>query len=171
MSEPLVIEPPNFNPEEDDDVEYFCLRAPAHLDVTDVLNGVTLNIDTNILEPSSAGHSNEIISTFKAKSDGQEYALTFADGKELEGIRLLVPDYDDEEQLVPFKPFKGQFNLTSVVGEAGSDGSGNVQSDLLLAPAAERAPKPAFELSGNGAVDKMRLAYIPGDYPLQLRCS
>lgn len=162
MAASLEIEPPEFNPEEDDDVEYFCLRAPAHLDVSEVLDGVTLTVDSAILK-SSSQPSNEIVSKFKGKSDGEEYALTLVDAKESEGMRLLVPDYDDEEKLVPFKPFKGQLNLTSVIGETGGDGSSNIQPDLLLAPAQDRAPKPAFDKSGNGAVDKMRLAYVPGE--------
>jgi hypothetical protein len=157
----LEIEPPEFHPSEDDDVEYFCLRAPAHLDVSEVLNGITINIDPAILKPPSSQPANEIISRFKAVSDGHEYALSLADTKETDGLRLLVKDYEDEEKLIPFKHFKGQLNLTSVVGETLGDGSSNIQLDLLLAPAPERAPKPAFEDSGNGAVDKMRLAYVP----------
>ena len=157
----LEIEPPEFHPSEDDDVEYFCLRAPAHLDVSEVLNGVTINIDSTIFDRSSSQPGNEIVSRFNAKSDGHEYALSLADSKESDGVRLLIRDYEDEEKLIPFKPFKGQLNLTSVVGDNLGDGSGNIQLDLLLAPAPERAPKPAFEESGNGAVDKMRLAYLP----------
>jgi hypothetical protein len=163
MSTSLEIEPPEFNPsQEEDDVEYFCLRAPAHLDVSEILNGVTLNVDSAILKASSRP-TNDIISRFKAEFDGNDYALTLLDAKESEVMRLLVPDYEDEDKLIPFKPFKGQLNLTAVVsgiGDNAGDGSSNIQTDLLLAPAEERAPKPALEQSGNGAVDKMRLAYV-----------
>jgi hypothetical protein len=163
MSTSLEIEPPEFNPsQEEDDVEYFCLRAPAHLDVSEILNGVTLTVDSAILKASSRS-TNDIISRFKAEFDGNEYALTLLDAKESEVMRLLVPDDEDEDKLIPFKPFKGQLNLTAVVsgiGDNAGDGSSNIQTDLLLAPAEERAPKPALEQSGNGAVDKMRLAYV-----------
>ncbi|KAL7516482.1 hypothetical protein ACHAWX_001492 [Stephanocyclus meneghinianus] len=146
------------------DVEYFCLRAPAHLDVSELLNGVTVDVHSKFLtSPSTAVHPNESICLFKDDVNGQEYSLTLADKNESVGIRLLVPDSEDQDNLVPVG-IKGQLILTSVVstlGENMGDSSSNIQTDLLLAPAEDRAPKPALEQSGNGAVDKMRLAYVP----------
>ena len=165
MSESLEIEPPSFNPsEEDEDLEYFWLRAPAKLDVSKILNGATLDVDSQFLTTSASKLGNGIISRFKAESDGQEYVISLDNGKESDGMRLLVPDYDDEDKLVPFKPLKGQLILTSAVSGYGDnnagDGSSNIQTDLLLAPAVDRAPKPAFGPTVNGGVDKMRLAYV-----------
>ncbi|KAL3796428.1 hypothetical protein HJC23_004225 [Cyclotella cryptica] len=147
-----------------DDVEYFCLRVPAHLDVSEILNGVTINLPTKFLtSSSSAVYRNECISRFKDNVNDQEYSLTLADQNESVAIRLLVPDTEDQDKLLP-SSIKGQLNLTSVVstiGENMGDGSSNIQTDLLLAPAEDRAPKPALDQSGNGAVDKIRLAYVP----------
>ena len=160
----LEIKPPEYDPsEEDDDVEYFYLRAPAHLDVSEIMNGVTLNLDITSLDKSSSQSTHTVISEFKSEVNNKEYSLSLMGSKETEGMRLLVPDNDDEDKLIPFKPFRGQINLTEIVtcpGEKAVDSSSNIQTDLLLAPAVERAPKPAFGQSGNGAVDKMRLAYV-----------
>ena len=111
---------------------------------------------------SSAVHHNESICRFKDNGNGQEYSLTLVDKNESIGVRLLVPDSDDEDKLVPFR-VKGQLNLACVVSTLGDmgDGSSNIQTDLLLAPSEDRAPKPALDQSGNGAVDKIRLAYVP----------
>lgn len=163
MSESLEVEPPSFNPsDQDEDLEYFLLRAPEKLDVSKILNGATLDVDSQFLT-SSSKLGNGIISRFKAESDGREYVISLDKAKESDGLRLLVPDNDDEDKMIPFQPFKGQLNLTAAIsghGDNAGDGSNNIQSDLLLAPAVDRAPNPAFDKTGNGAVDKMRLAYV-----------
>lgn len=134
----------------------------SNLDVKELLDGVCLNVDSKFLQ-SGDMLGTESITRFKSEANGQEYSLSILDSNESESLRLLVPD-ENQDKLVPFWPFKGLLNLTSVVsgvGENVGDGSSNIQTDLLLAPAQERAPQPAFDQSGNGAVDKMRLAYVP----------
>lgn len=156
------IDPPGFQPPADDGVEVWCFRASSHLNVSEVLNGATVEIATDLLTSTSTSALSAIIlSKFQGK-DGNEYSLSAADANETESMRLLVPG--DDDALVPFGPFRGQINLTSAMsglGSARGEASKSVQSDLLLAPAKDRAPKPAFDQSGNGAVDTMRLAYVP----------
>ena len=161
-------------PYDDDDpdrYEIWSLCAPAPLDVAQILNGITLDVDSNLLQfPMAAMASNNILSRFKAEKDGLEYALIVSDTNDSDNTRLLVPgeagkdrDKSAGKELHPFDPFRRHINLTSVVSYVGlNDGdTSNVQTDLLLAPAGDRAPKPAFDQSGNGAVDTMRLAYVP----------
>lgn len=131
-----------------------------------MLNGVTLNVDSKLLQsPSSAISShNNVLSRFKGGEDDLEYSLVLADATESENVRLLARDKSDEQKLVPCAPFRGQINLTSVMSYLGANSAidaSNIQTDLLLAPAKDRAPKPAFDQSGNGAVDTMRHAYVP----------
>lgn len=155
-----TFEPPNGD---DSDHEIWLLRAPAAVDVSALLNGVTLDVDPqSLLSPSAAA----ILSKFK--SDDSEYTLTQGDATEVDNLRLLVPDTksassdDDEnnELLIPYhRPFQRQIHLTSVLTCPG--GSGDVKEDLALAPSTDAAPKPAMDQSGNGAVDRMRLAYVP----------
>lgn len=148
---------PSFEPPgEESDNEIWLLRAPAHVDVSALLNGVTIDVNSQSLKPSTT--SNNILSRFN--SDGSEYALAVGDASESENLRLLVPDSSDGGALVPYHPFQRQIHLTSVMA---SDNKNNadVQTDLILAPAAENALKPALDRKGNGSVDAMRLAYVP----------
>mmetsp|Transcript_32254 Transcript_32254/g.55035 ORF Transcript_32254/g.55035 Transcript_32254/m.55035 type:complete len:246 (+) Transcript_32254:26-763(+) len=149
---------PSFEPPNDDsDQEIWMLRAPAHLDVSKLLNGVTLDVNSR-----TSAASNSILSRFTS-SDGSEYALTLGDPSESDHLRLLVPDSEGNE-LVPYGcPFQRNIHLTSAVA-ASNSGTGentDVQAELILAPAKDAAPKPAFDQSGNGSVDTMRLAYVP----------
>ncbi len=164
------IDPPEFElPDDDGDssrYEIWCLRAPAHFDVHQLLDGASLDVDSNLLRSgsSSTPSQNPVLSTFKSDTDGKDYSLILADCAESENIRLLTRDPNDADKLISRGPFKGQINLTSVINYAGSNSAGdsnNVQTDLILAPSKDRAPKPAFDHVGNGAVATMRLAYVP----------
>jgi hypothetical protein len=165
------IEPPTFEapPDNNSNYEIWCLRAPAHLDVSEILNGVTLDLNTKALnnnsEESDVDTSNNINTTlarFKADKDGQDYELTIGDKSEVSHLRLLVPDKEsnDDNNTKKLKAHKSAFqryiNLTSAT-------MANVQDELALAPSRETAPRPAFgELdTTNGAVPAMRLAYVP----------
>lgn len=138
-------EPPN----NDSDQEIWLLRAPAHLDVPELLNGVTLSI-----HPESSA-ANNILTRFQ--SDDSDYLLTLGDANETDNLRLLVPDKSDGGELIAH-PFQQQIHLTSTVSYQGSS---DVREDLVLAPAEDVAPKPAVGQLGNGSVDSMRLAYVP----------
>ncbi|KAL7529556.1 hypothetical protein ACHAXR_003028 [Thalassiosira sp. AJA248-18] len=160
---------PSFEPPNDDsDNEIWLLRAPAHLDVSALLNGATLDVlDPQSLQSSSAtaASNNTILSRFKS-DDNLDYALALGDATESDNLRLLVPTSSDDgdDLLMPHRPFHRQVHLTSVMsGSAGDNSSNNTQAtDLTVAPAKENAPKPAFDQSGkNGSVDSMRHAYVP----------
>ena len=164
------IEPPTFEapPDNNSNYEIWCLRAPAHLDVSEILNGVTLDLNTKALnnnsEESDVDTSNNINTTlarFKADKDGQDYELTIGDTSEVSHLRLLVPDKEsNDDNTKKLKAHKSAFqryiNLTCAT-------MANVQDELALAPSRETAPRPAFgELdTTNGAVPAMRLAYVP----------
>ena len=164
------IEPPTFEapPDNNSNYEIWCLRAPAHLDVSEILNGVTLDLNTKALnnnsEESDVDTSNNINTTlarFKADKDGQDYELTIGDTSEVSHLRLLVPDKEsNDDNTKKLKAHKSAFqryiNLTSAT-------MANVHDELALAPSRETAPRPAFgELdTTNGAVPAMRLAYVP----------
>lgn len=170
------IEPPTFEapPDNNSNYEIWCLRAPAHLDVSEILNGVTLDLNTKALnnntEASSSSSDNDVdtsnyinatLARFKADKDGQDYELTIGDTSEVSHLRLLVPDKesndDDTKKLKAHKSaFQRYINLTSAT-------MANVQDELALAPSRETAPRPAFgDLdTTNGAVPAMRLAYVP----------
>ena len=157
---------PSFEPPADEsDNEIWLLRAPAHLDVSELLNGVTIDVDPKTLQSTAPSTSNNILSTFK--SDGSEYALTVGDANESDNLRLLVPDGDsdddddDEPTLKPYRAVTRQIHLTSVMSSMKNEDNPNVQADLIIAPATENAPKPAYDESGNGSVDTVRLAYVP----------
>eukprot|EP00956_Cyclotella_meneghiniana_P001377 scaffold1468_cov71-Cyclotella_meneghiniana.AAC.5 len=167
MANELQIDPPEFKTSEEDDeedddvVEYFSLDAPGNFDLSEVLDESTLHVAEMLMSSSNA--QNGMI--FKVETDdGQMYALTrsqtYANAEE--GVRLLVPDDEDGEKLEPYL-LKGQLNLIAGVSHnIVGDGVSNIQTDLLLAaPAADSAPEPALGESGNGAIDKMRLAYAP----------
>ena len=143
-------------PHDDSDHEIWLLRAPAHLDVPELLNGVTLD------DPRSST-SNNILSRFQ--SDDVEYLLALGDANESDNLRLLVPDKSrsNGNELIASRPFQRQIHLTSTVGSGANNtgDSSNVQADLVLAPARDVAPKPEFGQKGNGSVDTMRLAYVP----------
>eukprot|EP00984_Skeletonema_dohrnii_P016122 scaffold7102_cov80-Skeletonema_dohrnii-CCMP3373.AAC.1 len=154
--------PPTFElPSDNSNYEVWCLRAPAHLDISEVLNGVTLNVNTKLLNEASAADTssnNNTLTKFQAKQDGQDYELTIGDASEINHLRLLLPDKEsnDETKLKAHNtPFQRYINLTSVTTSA--------QEELVLAPARENAPRPAFgETTGmNGSVPAMRLAYVP----------
>lgn len=163
----MALTNPSFEPpREDSDCEVWLLRAPAHLDVSSVLDGVTLDVDHQSLagpSTSSSAAANSILSRFKSAADGSEYALTLGDASESDSLRLLVPDGGDA--LVPHRPFERVVHLTaschSSGAAAGGGGGGDVQADLALAPSRDAAPEPAFDETGNGSVEKMRLAYVP----------
>ena len=166
---------PSFEPpsSDDSDNEIWLLRAPANVDVSELLN----NTQLNFVDPSS---NNNILSRFTS-SDGEEYALSLGDVNESQNLRLLVPDKkaaddsssssdssdssSDEDKkkstsndiLVPYAhPFKRQIHITIANKE---------QSDLAVAPSQSSAPKPALKDEDtkvvNGTVEKMRLAYVP----------
>jgi len=167
-------EPP---PSDDSDNEIWLLRAPANIDVSELLNNTQLNFAS---DPSS---NSNILSRFTSSDGtGEEYALSLGDVNESQNLRLLVPDKktaddssssdsdssssssDDEDKkttsnniLVPYAhPFKRQIHLTIANKE---------QSDLAVAPPQSSAPKPALKDEDtkvvNGTVEKMRLAYVP----------
>jgi len=169
-------EPP---PSDDSDNEIWLLRAPANVDVSELLNNTKLNFAS---DPSS---NNNILSRFTSSDGtGEEYALSLGDLNESQSLRLLVPDKktaddssssssdsdssdsssDDEDKktssnniLVPYAhPFKRQIHITIANKE---------QSDLAVAPSQSSAPKPALKDEDtkvvNGTVEKMRLAYVP----------
>lgn len=160
--------PPTFDlPSSDNsNFEVWYLRTPAHLDISEVLDGVTLNVNTKLLEDnasplSSAGDtsnissSNNTLTKFKSKQDdGKDYELTIGDSSEIDHLRLLLPK-KNEKLKAHNAPFQRYINLTSVTTSA--------QEELALAPARENAPRPAFgEMTGvNGSVPAMRLAYVP----------
>mmetsp|Transcript_6753 Transcript_6753/g.14636 ORF Transcript_6753/g.14636 Transcript_6753/m.14636 type:complete len:273 (-) Transcript_6753:137-955(-) len=171
-------EPPTHD-DDDSDNEIWLLRAPAHLDVSELLTGVTLafNDPSTHHQPSSnnGSTSNNILSTFQSGDGGEEYSLTLVDGNESENtMRLLVPDKSGNELIPYHRPFQRQIQLTSSCHVVVGGGSGSktninsstgldngIQADLLIAPARETAPSPATNASGNGSVDAMRLAYVP----------
>ena len=169
MANEVRIDPPEFKTSEEDEdnddvVEYFGLNAPVNLDLSEVLDESTLHVAEMLMSSSSNARS-DIISSFKVETDDAEvYALTRSQtyANVEDGVRLLVPDDEDGEKLKHFL-FKGQLNLTvGVANNNVSDGVSNIQTDLLLAaPAIDSAPEPALDESGNGAVDKLRLAYAP----------
>ena len=168
-------EPP---PSDDSDNEIWLLRAPANVDVSELLNNAQLNFTS---DPSS---NNNILSRFTSSDGtGEEYALSLGDANESQNLRLLVPDKkaaddsssssdsdsssssDEEDKkksasnniLVPYAhPFKRQIHITIANKE---------QSDLAVAPSQSSAPKPALKDEDtkvmNGTVEKMRLAYVP----------
>lgn len=151
--------PPTFDlPSDNSNVEVWYLRAPAHLDISEVLDGVTLNVNTKLLEDASSADtsniaSNNTLTKFKAKQDGKDYELKIGDSSEIDHLRLLLPK--NEKLKAHNAPFQRCINLTSVTT--------NAQEELALAPARENAPRPAFgEMTGvNGSVPAMRLAYVP----------
>lgn len=160
--------PPTFDlPSDNSNYEVWCLRAPAHLDISEVLNGVTLNVNAKLLKDTSSStkaadtSTNNSLTKFKSKQDGQEYELTLADSSEINHLRLLLPHQDDDSSSNAQKlkahntPFQRYIHLTSVTTSS--------QEELVLAPARENAPRPAFgETMGvNGSVPAMRLAYVP----------
>ena len=163
--------PPTFDlPSDNSDYEVWCLRAPAHLDVSEVLNGVTLNVNTKLLKDTSPSSTtaadtstnNSTLTKFKSKQDDQEYELSIADSSEINHLRLLLPHQDDDDDSSSTQklkahstPFQRYIHLTSVTTSS--------QEELVLAPARENAPRPAFgEMMGvNGSVPAMRLAYVP----------
>ncbi|KAL7436329.1 hypothetical protein ACHAXM_005127 [Skeletonema potamos] len=159
------INPPTFRvPTDSSNYEIWCLRAPAHLDVSEILNGVTLDVNTKLLDSDAADTSshqtiNTTLSKFKTKQDGQDYELTLGDASEINHLRLLLPDNeDDDTNTKKLKAhntaFQRYINLTCVTT--------NAQEELVLAPARENAPRPAFgEVGINGSVPAMRLAYVP----------
>ena len=169
---------PSFEPpsSDDSDNEIWLLRAPANVDVFELLNNTQLNFTS---DPSN----NNILSKFTSSDGtGEEYALSLGDLNESQNLRLLVPDKkaadddssssnssdsssdDDEDKksssnniLVPYAhPFKRQIHITIANKE---------QSDLAVAPSQSSAPKPALKDEDtkvvNGTVEKMRLAYVP----------
>ncbi|KAL9189286.1 hypothetical protein ACHAXT_011776 [Thalassiosira profunda] len=154
MATAPTFDPPPAGP----DQEVWLLRAPAHLDVPALLDGVALDVDPR-------AQSGGILAAFQ--SDGSEYALRAGDAGEVANVRLLVrdeagsDDSDDEEEddaeLVAHRPFHRQVHLTALL----SGQTGGEPSELALAPSREAAPKPALDKSGNGSVDHMRLAYVP----------
>jgi len=169
---------PSFEPPSDDsdNNEIWLLRAPANVDVSELLNNTQLNFAS---DPSS---NNNILSRFTSSDGtGEEYALSLGDVNESQNLRLLVPDKkvadsssssdsdsdsssDEEDKkstsnniLVPYAhPFKRQIHITIANKE---------QSDLAVAPSQSSAPKPALKDEDtkvvNGTVEKMRLAYVP----------
>jgi len=170
---------PSFEPPSSDDSdnnEIWLLRAPANVDVFELLNNTQLNFAS---DPSS---NNNILSRFTNSDGTEEYALSLGDLNESQNIRLLVPDNksaddsssssnsdsssssDEEEKkttsnniLVPYAhPFKRQIHITIANKE---------ESDLAVAPSQSSAPKPALKDEDtkvvNGTVEKMRLAYVP----------
>ncbi|KAL3772164.1 hypothetical protein ACHAWU_002520 [Discostella pseudostelligera] len=210
-------EVPHEDSSDDDDEasnnELWLLRAPAHMDVAALLNGVTLDVDsqmllerpqqsnrTSVVAAAAAANTN-ILARFKpsasTSTDGskderekeeEEYALILDDARELDILRLLVPDNTKknksknassaEQLLVPYShPFQRQIHLTSVVScgsgtsnninpSTGGDATNNtilsnIKSEMILAPPPDTAPPPALNTNGNGSVDAMRLAYIP----------
>ena len=165
---PTSLAPPTFDlPSDNSNYEVWCLRAPAHLDISEVLNGVTLNVNTKLLKDTSTSSTtaadtstNSTLTKFKSKQDGQDYELTIGDASEINHLRLLLPNNQDtnstQKQLKAHNnPFQRYINLTSVTTSS--------QEELVLAPARENAPRPAFgEMMGvNGSVPAMRLAYVP----------
>ena len=189
---------PTFEPpheDDDEDTELWLIRAPAHLDVSALLDGVTLDVDSEMMLQSGSGSSSSstpnnttnTLATFKrgTNNDGssdekdgmeeekEEYALVLDDARELDILRLLVPDKKKSTQsLIPHhRPFHRQIHLTSVVSSKSGDiaitnnnnklSSSNVKMEMILAPPPESAPPPAIHTKGNGSVDAMRLAYIP----------
>ena len=209
-------EVPHEDSSDDDDEasnnELWLLRAPAHMDVAALLNGVTLDVDSQMLleRPqqsnrtsvvAAAAANTNILARFKpsasTSTDGskderekeeEEYALILDDARELDILRLLVPDNTKknksknaslaEQLLVPYShPFQRQIHLTSVVScgsgtsnninpSTGGDATNNtilsnIKSEMILAPPPDTAPPPALNTNGNGSVDAMRLAYIP----------
>ena len=163
----MAMKNPTFEPPSDgSDHEIWLLRAPAHLDVSALLDGATLDVDRQSLQ-SPPSTSNNILS--RIKSDGKDYALAQGDANQLDNLRLLVPDKSsadgDDEYLIPGRPFHRQVHLTSVMGSSAATNSNgentNIQSDLAVAPSKDAAPKPALDESGNGSVDAMRNAYVP----------
>ena len=161
--------PPTFDlPSDNSNYEVWCLRAPAHLDISEVLNGVTLNVNAKLLKDTSSSttaadtSTNNSLTKFKSKQDDQEYELTLADSSEINHLRLLLPHQDDDNDSSSTQklkahntPFQRYIHLTSVTTSS--------QEELVLAPARENAPRPAFgEMMGvNGSVPAMRLAYVP----------
>lgn len=167
------IEPPTFEapPDNNSNYEIWCLRAPAHLDVSEILNGVTLDLNTKALNQNRSEESDDDVDTsnninatlarFKVDKDGKDYELTIGDTSEVSYLRLLVPDKKsndaDTKKLKAHKSaFQRYINLTCAT-------MANVQDELALAPSRETAPRPAFgDLdTTNGAVPAMRLAYVP----------
>lgn len=159
---------PSFEPpsQDDSDNEIWLLRAPANMDVSAILNGVQLDLQT-----SSTSSNNNILSRFKSSNDEEEtteYTLTLGDANEIDNVRLLVPhkskkeddsgdssDDDEEEpteKLVPYtRPFKQQVHLTSSIGP--SSNYNNIPSELIVAPPINTAPKSDDP--------RMRVAYVP----------
>ncbi|KAL7498277.1 hypothetical protein ACHAWT_009234 [Skeletonema menzelii] len=156
--------PPTFDlPSDNSNYEVWCLRAPAHLDISEVLNGVTLNVNSKLLKDTSSSSAtvadtstNSTLTKFKSKQDGQEYELTIGDASEINHLRLILPNQDDTQKLKAHQnPFQRYINLTSETTSS--------QEELVLAPARENAPRPAFgeKMGVNGSVPAMRLAYVP----------
>lgn len=148
---------PSFEPPSDNsDHEIWLVRAPVHLDASELLNGVALEVNLD-------ASSNDALSRFKS-GDNSQYALTLRDANESENVRLLVPenssagDEDDGESLIPCRrPFARTVHLTQTDGRDAQD-----HDDLVVAPSTDAAPKPAVGESGkNGSVDHVRVAYIP----------
>ena len=168
------IDPPTFEaPPDTSNYEIWCLRAPAHLDVSKILDGVTLDVNDKLLNEAPAAtanidgddddaaaasnNTNTALARFKADEDGRDYELTIGDASEVNHLRLLVPDNENnKKQLKVHKAaFKRYINLTL---SSTNDG----QDELLMAPSRENAPRPAFgEMGVNGSVPIMRLAYVP----------
>ncbi|KAL7425931.1 hypothetical protein ACHAXH_000429 [Discostella pseudostelligera] len=147
-------------------------------------NVVAAAANTNILarfKPSATDGS-------KDEKEEEGYALILDDARELDILRLLVPDNTKkhksknsssaEQLLVPYsQPFQRQIHLTSVVSCGGGTSNkinsstggnatnntilSNIKSEMILAPPPDTAPLPALHTIGNGSVDAMRLAYIP----------
>ena len=169
------IDPPTFEvPSDNSNYEIWCIRAPAHLDVSEILNGVTIHVNTKLLSETSSASANNTTSSnnntnttltkFKTKQGGQDYELTIGDTSEVNHLRLLLPDEestddDDDNNIKKLKThntaFQRYINLTSVTT--------NAQEELALAPARENAPRPAVGemMEVNGSVPGMRLAYVP----------
>jgi hypothetical protein len=166
------INPPTFEVPSDNNSNYeiWCLRAPAHLHVSEILNGVTLDVNTKLLDSAGADDdadtshntTNTTLTKFKTKQDGQDYELTLGDASEVNHLRLLVPDKEEDDDDTTTtkklkahnKAFQRYINLTCVTT--------NAQEELVLAPARENAPRPSFgEVGINGSVPAMRLAYVP----------
>ncbi|KAL7546937.1 hypothetical protein ACHAWF_010256 [Thalassiosira exigua] len=171
---------PSFEPPspDDPDRELWILRAPAHLDVSALLDGATLDLDPRLLLPPSSSSSSGptaaggVLSAFR--SEGRGYALTLSGiGIDSDPLRLLSPDDETprDGKLAPLaRPFLRRVALTVAATpppSGGRDaGEGEESSDvvvvrpeLLVAPSAEDAPEPALDGSGNGSVDAMRRAY------------
>ena len=135
------IEPPTFEapPDNNSNYEIWCLRAPAHLDVSEILNGVTLDLNTKALNNNNSEESdgvdtsnniNATLARFKADKDGQDYELTIGDTSEVSHLRLLVPDKESNDDTTKkLKAHKSAFqryiNLTSAT-------MANVQDELAL---------------------------------------